>query len=656
MNNDRFYERNRLSKRKIKERRRKRDFSYETHQRDYSFEDLLSDVGNLEIASLLESGLVQAKLNISQPGDIYEQEADRIAKNIINTRTPNPPEVNRVHGKSNTKNRSVNSNTESKIKRLKGKGNPLNKSIREYFEPRFGVDLGNVKVHTDSEANQLASYIQAKAFTYGNDIVFGEGQYQLGTTEGKKLIAHELAHTMQQSEGLSLDIVQRDGTFPLFSDISRNDIQSNLKEYYERDDISEEVIFAEDIRLSSSSLTIKELKKFCKGMAIKFQYDLDLLGKIPQVKRLEEEKSDYLENKQKIKKIEMKFNNILSEFAEWSKVEKQVARGIKHFVIDKFDNSLIVLAIKILFSQNEKELIDNLIKVIEKGSEKLVKKAIEKILKKAFKSLEGVPIFLVIDGVSYLTDTVITTLDKYYFPGEMLISEYKKINKSIQSYENLQKYFPTDDYEYCRQALLFLRTMYRDDHVYKYIAYSDYEINVLNRDSEYLNDPYRSMKKYGRIISTDMIYNTNHPLIRLFDKDTDEEKGYNKIGKKLNPIEDFFPNHSKMEYYSTRIYNKGLTINDDICRYRNESVDNFYKKARERINLILKPGKNNNFNFIKWYDSSHPNNKPDNESKLNKCEGDIVDYNKWFEKTFKTKIEKLIWDGTTLDTNKPKGY
>jgi hypothetical protein len=99
--------------------------------------------------------------------------------------------------------------TESTIKSLKGKGNPLNRPIKDYFEPRFGVDLGNVRVHTDGNANLLARSIHAKAFTYGNHIVFGEGQYQPDTLTGKKLIAHELTHTIQQ-DSRGGKIIQRD--------------------------------------------------------------------------------------------------------------------------------------------------------------------------------------------------------------------------------------------------------------------------------------------------------------------------------------------------------------------------------------------------------------------------------------------------------------
>ncbi|MBN2736490.1 MAG: DUF4157 domain-containing protein, partial [Spirochaetales bacterium] len=82
------------------------------------------------------------------------------------------------------------------------KGSSLSKPVREFFEPRLGVDLGNVKVHTGSNANTLARSVNARAFTYQNQIVFGKGQYQPGTTEGNKLIGHELVHTVQQGKAI----------------------------------------------------------------------------------------------------------------------------------------------------------------------------------------------------------------------------------------------------------------------------------------------------------------------------------------------------------------------------------------------------------------------------------------------------------------------
>lgn len=85
------------------------------------------------------------------------------------------------------------------INSLKGTGKPLTASERAFFEPRFGVDFGNVRVHTNERAARTAQHINARAFTLGHDIVFGAGQYSPASYSGKSLLAHELTHVVQQN-------------------------------------------------------------------------------------------------------------------------------------------------------------------------------------------------------------------------------------------------------------------------------------------------------------------------------------------------------------------------------------------------------------------------------------------------------------------------
>ncbi len=79
-----------------------------------------------------------------------------------------------------------------------GRGQPLADSGRRFFEPRFGQSLEHVRVHNDAAAHQSARALHARAFTSGNDIVFANQQYAPETQGGKSLLAHELAHTIQQ--------------------------------------------------------------------------------------------------------------------------------------------------------------------------------------------------------------------------------------------------------------------------------------------------------------------------------------------------------------------------------------------------------------------------------------------------------------------------
>ncbi len=188
-------------------------------------------VGNHAVERLLKSSVIQAKLTIGQPGDVYEQEADRVAEQVI--RMPDLsqaqrkgvseynkfPSIQRVCTECEeelqrqpmeeeeellqTKEDSgitpdINSTTESQINSVRGGGQPLPESIRAFFEPRFGQDFSQVRVHTDSQASGSANAVNALAYTVGTDIVFGAGRYTPGTESGKKLIAHELTHVVQQ--------------------------------------------------------------------------------------------------------------------------------------------------------------------------------------------------------------------------------------------------------------------------------------------------------------------------------------------------------------------------------------------------------------------------------------------------------------------------
>jgi hypothetical protein len=81
---------------------------------------------------------------------------------------------------------------------LQAPGRPLDVSTRAFMEPRFGYSFGQVRVHTDARAADSARAVSARAYTLGNDIVFAESQYKPNTEQGRRLLAHELVHTVQQ--------------------------------------------------------------------------------------------------------------------------------------------------------------------------------------------------------------------------------------------------------------------------------------------------------------------------------------------------------------------------------------------------------------------------------------------------------------------------
>jgi len=166
---------------------------------------------------------LQAKLTISDPNDIYEQETDRVADQVM--RMPEPAVLgsraiapnallniqrlcsacaeeqaeDTIHRKHHTaETPDLAPEAESHIGSSNGRGQPLPDSIRAFFEPRFGVDFSNVRVRTDSRAAESARAVNALAYTVGRDVLFGTSQYAPTSPNGRRLMAHELTHVVQQ--------------------------------------------------------------------------------------------------------------------------------------------------------------------------------------------------------------------------------------------------------------------------------------------------------------------------------------------------------------------------------------------------------------------------------------------------------------------------
>src|SRR5690606_19570085 len=102
-----------------------------------------------------------------------------------------------------------NSFTHHYLSELSGKGKPLDAGLKSFFEDKFGHDFSQVRIHADVRSNESAKEVNAKAYTYGHHIVFGEHQFQPETKEGQKLLAHELTHVVQQSRGIVVRKIQR---------------------------------------------------------------------------------------------------------------------------------------------------------------------------------------------------------------------------------------------------------------------------------------------------------------------------------------------------------------------------------------------------------------------------------------------------------------
>src|SRR5215212_9394184 len=152
---------------------------------------------------------IQTKLEINRPGDEYEQEADRIADRVMSTpadaaASGAPLRTQRFSGQSNGQ---MDAAPASVDQALASPGRPLEPTLRQDMEQRFGHDFSRVRVQSDATAEQSARDVKAKAYTVGHNIVFGTGQFAPGTQEGRRLIAHELTHVVQQSgsDGIRVD-------------------------------------------------------------------------------------------------------------------------------------------------------------------------------------------------------------------------------------------------------------------------------------------------------------------------------------------------------------------------------------------------------------------------------------------------------------------
>ncbi|MEY4951591.1 MAG: hypothetical protein RL299_15, partial [Pseudomonadota bacterium] len=152
----------------------------------------------------------QAKSFVSSPGDPAEREADRVAKQVMDMPAPAVsargersaqrvaaplPGLPRAASPTGT-----DSAVAAKVRAAATGGVQMSRKTRAFLEPRFRADFSNVMIHTDPIAVRLATELGARAFTYGRHIFFGAGQYNPESRDGLELLAHELTHTIQQSE------------------------------------------------------------------------------------------------------------------------------------------------------------------------------------------------------------------------------------------------------------------------------------------------------------------------------------------------------------------------------------------------------------------------------------------------------------------------
>lgn len=146
-----------------------------------------------------------SNLRISHPNDFAEIEADHIADKVMQMQGAESVDASPVplgiQSKLSTPSdaASIDGDIDDKVRSSRGGGRALDAHTRGFMESRFGADLGNVRIHTDSVAAELNQRLGARAFTIGRDVFFNAGEYRPRSEGGRRLIAHELVHTRQQS-------------------------------------------------------------------------------------------------------------------------------------------------------------------------------------------------------------------------------------------------------------------------------------------------------------------------------------------------------------------------------------------------------------------------------------------------------------------------
>jgi hypothetical protein len=193
-------------------------------------------LGNHAVQRMLGALIIQTKLTVNQPGDQYEQEADRVAGSVMSMlESPQSNASPAFSGQGGIKVQRMctecekdlhtkrisdsvfrqgegaaeaGPEVESAIDQARGGGSALDGAVQRQMGAAFGADFSGVRVHTDGQADTLNRSVSAVAFTTGQDIFFRQGAYSPESSSGKQLLAHELTHVVQQN-GASILSPQR---------------------------------------------------------------------------------------------------------------------------------------------------------------------------------------------------------------------------------------------------------------------------------------------------------------------------------------------------------------------------------------------------------------------------------------------------------------
>ncbi|MDR4518604.1 MAG: DUF4157 domain-containing protein [Nitrosomonas sp.] len=207
------------------------------------------------VKQILGANRAQAALKIGPQNDRFEQEADRIANQVVSG-GHGAGAVRHIEGVSGAQRMCEDCGEELQRKPINnvssggasgevsnaspkmGSGQKLSVSQRSFFESRMGYGFENVRIHTDEQAARSAEAINSRAYTLGRDIVFNAGEYQPGTRDSDRLLAHELVHVIQQRAAITalpenraqLKQLSTDGMIQRFSSSSSSDSSGSSDE------------------------------------------------------------------------------------------------------------------------------------------------------------------------------------------------------------------------------------------------------------------------------------------------------------------------------------------------------------------------------------------------------------------------------------------
>ncbi len=195
----------------------------------------------MQFATPKKKKFIQTKLQVGEPNDAYEKEADQVADQVMRMPqtdqpiqrkcdhceeedlqmkpiSPTPEPIQRKEGEEEEELQMQTkggetldlSDLENRLQTQSGRGQSLETNTLQQMEGGIGADFSQVKVHTDNSAIQMNRQLNAKAFTHGRDIYFNSGEYQPESRSGQHLLAHELTHVVQQGSDKKIQKADRD--------------------------------------------------------------------------------------------------------------------------------------------------------------------------------------------------------------------------------------------------------------------------------------------------------------------------------------------------------------------------------------------------------------------------------------------------------------